>query len=94
MAHERSMRRCLELARAALAQGDVLWVRSSRMETAFVAEGLECTQALRDPSAHAEVRAIQAACVPRDLAGRATETQAPGWSRSSRRPCDSGGQPT
>jgi tRNA(adenine34) deaminase len=56
------MWRCLELARAALAQGDVpvgaVIVDGDRI----VGEGTECTRALADPSAHAEVRAIQAAC--------------------------------
>lgn len=65
MAHERYMQRCLELARAALAQGDVpvgaVIVDGDRI----VGEGRECTRALSDPSAHAEVRAIQATCQAR-----------------------------
>jgi len=72
MAHERYMRRCLELARASLAQGDVpvgaVIVDGDRI----VGEGTECTRALTDPGAHAEVRAIQAACRVRqstDLTG-------------------------
>lgn len=74
MAHERYMRRCLELARVALAQGDVpvgaVIVDGDRI----VGEGSECTRAFADPSAHAEVRAVQAACRIRqsaDLTGLA-----------------------
>ncbi len=62
MAHERYMRRCLELARAALEQGDVPVGAIVVEGDVIVGEGIECTRALADPTAHAEVRAIQAAC--------------------------------
>lgn len=65
MAHEQHMRRCLELARAALAEGDVPVGAVIVGEDRIVGEGRECTRALSDPSAHAEVRAIQAACQAR-----------------------------
>ncbi|HEX4499278.1 MAG TPA: nucleoside deaminase [Thermoanaerobaculia bacterium] len=59
---EAHMRRCLELGRAALTVGEVpvgaLIVRGE----AVVGEGFEETRALPDPSAHAEVQAIRAAC--------------------------------
>lgn len=59
---ERNMRHCLTLAEAALAKGEVpvgaLVVRDGRV----VGEGIEATRALCDPTAHAEVRAIRAAC--------------------------------
>lgn len=65
MAHERYMQRCLELARVALAEGDVpvgaVIVDGDRI----VGEGTESTRALVDPTAHAEVRAVQAACQAR-----------------------------
>lgn len=56
------MRHCLALAERALAQGEVpvgaAVVRGGRI----LGEGLEATRSLYDPVAHAEVRAIQAAC--------------------------------
>jgi tRNA(adenine34) deaminase len=65
MAHEHHMRRCLELARAALARGDVPVGAVIVDGDCVVGEGTECTHALSDPSAHAEVRAIQTACQAR-----------------------------
>lgn len=72
MDHERQMRRCLALARQALAAGEVpvgaVVVRGEQI----VGEGIECTRTLVDHTAHAEVRAIQAACCglqSSDLAG-------------------------
>ncbi len=60
--HERQMRRCLELARDAAERGETpvgaLVARSDQV----IAEGLEGTRSLVDPSAHAEVAAIRAAC--------------------------------
>jgi tRNA(adenine34) deaminase len=65
VSHERYMRRCLELARAAMDHGDVpvgaLIVDGDRI----VGEGMECTRARADPTAHAEVLAVQAACQAR-----------------------------
>lgn len=62
MEHERFMRRCLELALAAMAEGDVpvgaVIVDGDRI----VGEGMECRRTLMDPAAHAELRAVQAAC--------------------------------
>lgn len=59
---EAYMQRCLELARRALAAGDVpvgaLVVREGRV----VGEGCERTRATLDPAAHAEVEALRAAC--------------------------------
>lgn len=56
------MQRCLELARRALAAGDVpvgaLLVRDDHV----IAEGYERTRARLDPAAHAEVEALRAAC--------------------------------
>lgn len=63
MTHDETyMRRCLELARYALAAGDVpvgaLVVRDGRV----IGEGYERTRARLDPAAHAEVEALRAAC--------------------------------
>lgn len=56
------MQRCLALARRALAAGDVpvgsLLVRDGHV----IAEGYERTRARLDPTAHAEVEALRAAC--------------------------------
>lgn len=56
------MRRCLELARRALAAGDVpvgaLVVREGRV----LGEGRERTRERLDPAAHAEIEALRAAC--------------------------------
>lgn len=61
-ADERFMRRCIDLAEAALAAGDTavgaLLVRGDRV----IAEAIEATRAKRDPSAHAEVEVIRVAC--------------------------------
>jgi tRNA(adenine34) deaminase len=60
--HETYMRRCLELGRAALEAGETpvgaLIVRGE----AVLGEGQEGSRALLDPSAHAEVQAVRAAC--------------------------------
>jgi tRNA(adenine34) deaminase len=59
--NDQHMRRCLELARESLANGEVpvgaLVVRGEQI----IAEGTERTRTLLDHSAHAEVRAIQMA---------------------------------
>ncbi|HEX5436611.1 MAG TPA: nucleoside deaminase [Gemmatimonadaceae bacterium] len=56
------MRRCLELARRALATGDVpvgsIVVRDGRV----IGEGVESTREHLDPTAHAEIEALRAAC--------------------------------
>lgn len=56
------MRRCITLAETALANGETpvgsLIVRGEHV----IGEAGESTRALRDPSAHAEVQAVRAAC--------------------------------
>lgn len=63
MDDESYMKRCLELARRALARGDApvgsLLVREGRV----VGEGLESVRSQRDPAGHAEISAIRAATV-------------------------------
>jgi tRNA(adenine34) deaminase len=57
------MQHCLTLARRALAAGDIpvgaLVVRDGHV----IGEGYECTSARLDPTAHAEVEALRAACI-------------------------------
>jgi tRNA(adenine34) deaminase len=65
MVHERYMRRCLELARAALARGDVPVGAVIVDEDRIVGEGTESTRVLADPTAHAEVLAVRTACQAR-----------------------------
>jgi tRNA(adenine34) deaminase len=56
------MRRCLELGRAALEAGEVpVGALVVRGDVVF-GEGQEGVRALLDPSAHAEVQAVRAAC--------------------------------
>lgn len=62
MEDERQMRRCLELAREALASGEVPVGAVIVRDRQILGEGTECTRALLDHSAHAELRAVQAAC--------------------------------
>jgi tRNA(adenine34) deaminase len=62
MEHEVHMRRCLELARVALDRGDAPVGAVIVAGDRIVGEGWECTKALLDPTAHAEVRAVQSAC--------------------------------
>jgi tRNA(adenine34) deaminase len=61
--HEMHMRRCLALARTAAERGETpvgsLIVRAGLV----IAEGIESTGTLLDPTAHAEVQAIRAACL-------------------------------
>jgi tRNA(adenine34) deaminase len=60
--HEVYMRQCLALARTAAEHGETpvgsLIVRDGQV----IVEGLEATRSLVDPTAHAEVQAIRAAC--------------------------------
>jgi tRNA(adenine34) deaminase len=63
--HEPYMRRCLKLARAAMDHGEVPVGAVIVEGDSIVGEGMECTRALADPTAHAEVRAVQAACQAR-----------------------------
>lgn len=60
--HDAFMRRCLALAETALAAGETpvgaLVVRGDHI----IAEAAESTRTAYDPSAHAEVQAIRAAC--------------------------------
>lgn len=62
MDHESPMRRCLELARESLANGEVPVGAVVVRDGQIIAEGAERTRALLDHTAHAEVRAIHAAC--------------------------------
>jgi tRNA(adenine34) deaminase len=56
------MRRCLELARESLANGEVPVGAVVAWGDQIIAEGTECTKALLDHSANAELRAIRGAC--------------------------------
>lgn len=60
--HETHMRRCLELARAALEAGETPVGALVLRDGVILGEGREETRTLLDPSAHAEVQAIRAAC--------------------------------
>jgi|SRR6476661_8134614 len=62
MSDESHMRRCLALGRAALAAGETPVGALILRGDAVVGEGREETRALLDPSAHAEVQAVRAAC--------------------------------
>ena len=71
--HERHMRRCIELARQAIASGDSP-VGSLIVDDAdeLVAEGVEAVRARQDATAHAEMEALRAAFArrqSRDLSG-------------------------
>jgi tRNA(Arg) A34 adenosine deaminase TadA len=56
------MRRCLELAETAAMAGDTAVGALIVRDGEVVAEGVERTRTILDPSAHAEVEAIRAAC--------------------------------
>lgn len=56
------MRRCLELGRAALEAGETPVGALILRGDVILGEGREETRSLLDPSAHAEVQAIRAAC--------------------------------
>jgi tRNA(adenine34) deaminase len=62
MSDESHMRRCLALGRAALAAGETPVGALVLRGGAVLGEGREETRALLDPSAHAEVQAVRAAC--------------------------------
>lgn len=62
MSDEHYMRRCLHLARGALTAGEVPVGAVIVDRDRIVGEGSESTHRRLDPCAHAEVRAIQAAC--------------------------------
>ena len=84
MVHETYMRRCLALGRAALAAGETPVGALVLRGDAVVGEGHEETRILLDPSAHAEVQAVRAAC--RNL-GPPTSPAAPCTPPSSRACC-------
>lgn len=56
------MRRCLDLARRALAAGEVPVGALVMREGRVIGEGYECTRERLDPAAHAEIEALRAAC--------------------------------
>jgi tRNA(adenine34) deaminase len=59
---ESFMRRCLELARRALAAGEVPVGAVVVRDGGVIGEGSERTRELLDPAAHAEIEALRAAC--------------------------------
>jgi len=66
------MRRCIELARQALASGDAAVGSLILDGDTVLAEGVEAVRARQDPTAHAEIEALRAACArrgSRDLTG-------------------------
>ncbi|HET6577977.1 MAG TPA: nucleoside deaminase [Gemmatimonadales bacterium] len=56
------MRRCLELARRALAAGEVPVGALVVRDGVVIGEGYERTRERLDPAAHAEIEALRAAC--------------------------------
>ena len=60
--HETWMRRCLALGRAALEAGETPVGALVLRGDVVLGEGQEETRSLLDPSAHAEVQAVRAAC--------------------------------
>jgi tRNA(adenine34) deaminase len=70
--HETYMRRCLELASIAADAGETAVGALVVRGDSVIGEGTEATRRLIDPSAHAEVMALRAACQREgtlDLAG-------------------------
>lgn len=59
---ETLMRRCLELGRIALESGDALVSSLIARNGAVIAEASEAVKRKKDPTAHAEIEAIRAAC--------------------------------
>ena len=60
--HETNMRHCLALGRAALEAGEIPVGAMVVRGTEVLGEGLEAVRRHLDPSAHAEILAIRAAC--------------------------------
>lgn len=60
--HEYYMRRCIELARRALATNDAPVGALVVVNDRIVGEGVEGVKAHRDVTAHAEIEALRAAC--------------------------------
>jgi tRNA(Arg) A34 adenosine deaminase TadA len=60
--HEHEMRRCIDLARRALAPDDVPVGAVVVLDGQIVGEGVERVKARRDVTAHAEIEAVRAAC--------------------------------
>ncbi len=56
------MRRCLELGRIALAAGDAPVGSLIALAGKIVGEGIESVKSKLDPTAHAEILAVRAAC--------------------------------
>ena len=70
--HERYMRRCIELARQAIASGDTPVGSLILDGDKFVSEGVEAVRARDDATAHAEMEALRLAFAQRrsrDLTG-------------------------
>src|SRR5262245_66617466 len=70
--HERHMRRCIELARQAIASGDTPVGSLILDGDTLVSEGVEAVRARHDATAHAEMEALRTAFVrrrSRDLTG-------------------------
>jgi tRNA(adenine34) deaminase len=70
--HERHMRRCIELARQAIASGDTPVGSLIVDDDGLVSEGVEAVCARHDATAHAEMEALRTACDrrrSRDLTG-------------------------
>jgi tRNA(adenine34) deaminase len=70
--HDRYMRRCIELARQAVATGDAAVGSLIVDGDELVAEGVEAVRARQDATAHAEMEALRAAFArrsSRDLTG-------------------------
>ncbi|HEX8638637.1 MAG TPA: nucleoside deaminase [Pyrinomonadaceae bacterium] len=59
---ENFMRRCLELGRFALKNGDAPVGCLIVLDGKIIAEGIEAVRSKPDPSAHAEIEAVRAAC--------------------------------
>ena len=60
--HETHMRRCLTLARMARDRGDTAVGSIVVRDDVVIGEGFEATRNLLDPTAHAEIQALRAAC--------------------------------
>src|SRR5579872_2140065 len=88
---EAHMRRCLALGRVALLAGEVPVDSLVARGAEILGEGLEGERGLLDPSAHAEVQAVRAACRKlRSIFRGAPST--PPWSRACSAPTWCGGR--